>query len=258
MKHSFDELVKIMQKLRKECPWDKEQTIESFRRDIQGEIKELSEAVDKKDYKNLREEVGDVMLSLIALSVVAKEKGYFDIHDSLKEATEKMIRRHPHVFGKEKAKNAAEALKLFYKAKAKEKMKTIYFVTGNSGKFREARNVLKKYDVKLKQIKYSKPEDKKLSIEKIAENAARILIKKFKKPLIAEDTGIFFEAYKDFPGRNSKVIFNKLGLNGILKKLENKNRRAYFKTAIGYANEKKTRIFVGYCRGEISEKVIGK
>jgi uncharacterized protein YabN with tetrapyrrole methylase and pyrophosphatase domain len=123
MKHSFDELVKIMQKLRKECPWDKEQTIESFRRDIQGEIKELSEAVDKKDYENLKEEIGDVMISLIALSVVAKEKGYFDINDSIKEAIEKMIRRHPHVFGNEKAANADEALKLFYRAKEEEKKK---------------------------------------------------------------------------------------------------------------------------------------
>jgi len=137
-------------------------------------------------------------------------------------------------------------------------MKTIYFVTGNYGKFREARNVLKKYDVKLKQIKYSKPEDKKLSTEKIAENAAKILVEKFRKPLIAEDTGIFFEAYKDFPGRNSKVVFNKLGLDGILRKLENKTRKAYFKTAIGYANGKKLMIFVGYCRGRISKKVIGK
>ena len=137
-------------------------------------------------------------------------------------------------------------------------MKTVYFVTGNSGKFREARNVLKKYDVKLKQIKYSKPEDKKLSTEKIAENAARILVKKFKKSIIAEDTGIFFEAYKDFPGRNSKVIFNKLGLNGILKKLENKTRKAYFKTAIGYANGKRIRVFVGYCKGTIAENPRGK
>ena len=137
-------------------------------------------------------------------------------------------------------------------------MKTVYFVTGNYGKFREARNVLKKYNIRVKQIKYSKPENKKLNTEKIAENAAKILVKKFKKPIIAEDTGIFFEAYKDFPGRNSKIVFNKLGLNGILKKLENKNRKAYFKTAIGYANGKKVRVFVGYCRGTISKKVIGK
>jgi len=137
-------------------------------------------------------------------------------------------------------------------------MKTIYFVTGNYGKVREASKVLKKYNIKLKQIKYSKPEDKKLSTEKIAENAAKILVKKFKKPIIVEDTGIFFEAYKDFPGRNSKVVFNKLGLIGILKKLENKNRRAYFKTAIGYANRKKLRIFVAYCKGKISKKPIGK
>ena len=123
MKDSFDELVKIMQKLRKECPWDKEQTIESFKKDILGEIKELSDAVDKKDYENLKEEIGDVMISLIALSVVVKEKGYFDINDSIKEAIEKMIRRHPHVFGNKKAKNANEALKLFYKAKEQEKRK---------------------------------------------------------------------------------------------------------------------------------------
>ena len=137
-------------------------------------------------------------------------------------------------------------------------MKTIYFVTGNSGKFNEGRNVLKKYRIRLKQIKYSKPENKKLSIEKIAENAARILVKKFKKSLIVEDTGIFFNAYENFPGKNSKIVFKRLGLNGILKKLDNKNRNAYFKTAIGFADKNKIKIFIGYCKGRISKKIIGK
>lgn len=137
-------------------------------------------------------------------------------------------------------------------------MKTTYFITENSGKFREGSNVLKKYNIRLKQIKYSKPENKKLSIEKIAENATKILFKKFKKSLIVEDTGIFFNAYKNFPGKNSKIVFKRLGLNGILKKLENKNRKAYFKTAIGFADKNKVKVFVGYCRGKISKKVIGK
>lgn len=137
-------------------------------------------------------------------------------------------------------------------------MKTVCFVTGNSGKYREAMNVLKKYGIELKQIKYSKPEDKRLTTEKIAENAAKILYKRFRKPLIVEDTGLFFEAYKDFPGRNSKAVFQKIGLKGVLAKLKGKTRKAHFKTAIGYANGKKIRVFVGICKGTIANKPAGK
>lgn len=123
MKGSFDDLVKLMQRLRKECPWDREQSIESLKNDVLDESKEVIEAIEKKDYENLREEIGDLIITLVAISVIAKEKGYFDIYDSISEVIEKMKRRHPHVFGNEKAETAEEALKIFYRVKEEEKKK---------------------------------------------------------------------------------------------------------------------------------------
>ena len=98
-KQSFGELLQISQRLRKECPWDAEQTLDSFHKYIVEESIEAQKAAEAKDYDELKEELGDVFWNVLFMCNIAKESGLFDVHDVLQNAKEKMIRRHPHVFG---------------------------------------------------------------------------------------------------------------------------------------------------------------
>jgi tetrapyrrole methylase family protein/MazG family protein len=121
--NEFEKLVEIVEKLRGEngCPWDKEQTIESLKSDVVGEVEELRQAIENKGYENLKEEIGDVIWASVLLAQVAKDDGLFDIDEVLKAVNEKMVGRHPHVFGGAKAANGEEATRLFKEAKANEK-----------------------------------------------------------------------------------------------------------------------------------------
>lgn len=119
----FDKLVGLMEILRskKGCPWDRKQTIKSLKKDLMSEAREVSLAIDKGDYENLKEELGDLLWVIIFISDIAKGKKLFGIGDVMREVKEKMVRRHPYVFGGKKVKTAAEARKLFNNVKAKDK-----------------------------------------------------------------------------------------------------------------------------------------
>ncbi len=95
----FQELVDIMARLRKECPWDREQTNKSIKNNLIEEAYELLEAIEKDDNEAMVEELGDVLLQVVFHSQIKKEEGKFDINDVLKHLIQKLIRRHPHVFG---------------------------------------------------------------------------------------------------------------------------------------------------------------
>ncbi|MBI3399162.1 MAG: nucleoside triphosphate pyrophosphohydrolase [Deltaproteobacteria bacterium] len=116
-------LVVIMQKLRgpKGCPWDKEQTLESLMPFIVEEAYEVISAVDAKFPEMLKEELGDLLFQIVFICQLAKEKGDFDIYDVMALSAEKMIRRHPHVFGKAKAKTSKDVLKHWARIKKEEK-----------------------------------------------------------------------------------------------------------------------------------------
>lgn len=105
------------------CPWDREQTHASLLRYLKEESKEVCDAVKKKDWKNLQEELGDVLLQILFHSNIARERGEFDIKDVMTTLRNKLIRRHPHVFGKGKKENltAAEVKRRWKKIKEKEK-----------------------------------------------------------------------------------------------------------------------------------------
>jgi len=120
---NFDKLLELIEKLRSEsgCPWDREQTIKSLREDLMSEAKEVAEAIDKDDYENLKEEIGDLIWSAALITQIAKEEKLFDMDDVLKTVNEKMVRRHPHVFGDKKAKDGKEAKKFFNEVKNNEK-----------------------------------------------------------------------------------------------------------------------------------------
>ena len=123
--YTLPELLEIVATLRSEngCPWDREQTHESMKVCLIEECGEVIEAIDNKDDENLIEELGDVFLQVLMHSQIAKEEGRFTFDDVVQVVSEKMIRRHPHVFGDAKAENAEEALGNWKAVKALEKEK---------------------------------------------------------------------------------------------------------------------------------------
>ena len=121
--YTFKDLVEITAKLRAEdgCPWDREQTFESLRKYMREEAEEAVQAVDKNDMENLCEELGDVLFQVMLNSQIAKEKGLFSVDDVIGGICEKMVRRHPHVFGDVKVSSPEESLALWQEIKKKEK-----------------------------------------------------------------------------------------------------------------------------------------
>ncbi len=121
--HDINELREIITVLRSEngCKWDRAQTFESLKGCLTDETEEVLQAIDKKDYENLCEELGDVLLNVLMQSEIAKEKGLFTFDDVVQTLSEKMIRRHPFVFGDVVVNNAEESLAVWNKVKEEEK-----------------------------------------------------------------------------------------------------------------------------------------
>ena len=119
----FIKLLEIVEKLRGPdgCPWDKEQTSMSLLPYFLEETYEVIESIDQSNWDNLKEELGDVMLHIALQAQISKEKGRFTIFDSLVNINEKLIRRHPHVFGDEKTDMAFHAKKNWEAIKHEEK-----------------------------------------------------------------------------------------------------------------------------------------
>ena len=123
-KHDIGELIEIVHILRSPdgCEWDRAQDFESLKKCLKDETEEVLAAVDNKDYKNLQEELGDVLLQVVMNSEIAKEQGLFDINDVVQTLCEKLIRRHPHVFGDvAKPTTPEESLKIWKMVKEIEK-----------------------------------------------------------------------------------------------------------------------------------------
>ncbi len=121
--YTFENLVEIVEKLRGEngCPWDREQTYDSLKRFVIEEAYEVIDEVDGENKLALADELGDLLLQVVMYAQVAKEQGDFDISTVLGCVCNKMITRHPHVFGDAKADNPDEVLKLWGEIKKKEK-----------------------------------------------------------------------------------------------------------------------------------------
>ena len=121
--YTFDDLVGIIAKLRSPegCPWDREQTFESLKKCLADETEEVFQAIDNKDMENLCEELGDVLLNVALYVQIAAERGDFTMEDVIDGVCEKLIRRHPHVFGDKKALTPEEGLNLWNEIKSLEK-----------------------------------------------------------------------------------------------------------------------------------------
>jgi XTP/dITP diphosphohydrolase len=118
---AFGRLLEIMDELRAKCPWDKKQTLESLRYLTIEETYELSDSILDKDMDGIKKELGDLMMHLVFYSKVASESGSFDILDVLNNIIEKLIHRHPHIFGDVKVTTAKEVRDNWEKIKLQEK-----------------------------------------------------------------------------------------------------------------------------------------
>lgn len=120
---SFDDIVSLARRLRAPggCPWDREQTLESLRAYVLEEAYEVIQAIELGDTDGLIEELGDFLFQTVFISQIASEEGKFDIGDVTQRLHDKLVRRHPHVFGEKKAKDAADALRTWNAEKLKEK-----------------------------------------------------------------------------------------------------------------------------------------
>ena len=96
---AFERLLLIMDDLREKCPWDKKQTIHSLRNLTIEETYELADAILREDYNEIKEEVGDLLLHMVFYCKIASEEGRFDIGTALHHICEKLIKRHPHIYG---------------------------------------------------------------------------------------------------------------------------------------------------------------
>lgn len=122
-KYNFKDFTDIIRTLRSEngCPWDREQTHESLKPCMIEECYEVVDAINNKDMLNFREELGDVLLQVVMHAVIAEETDKFTIDDVIQDISEKMIRRHPHVFGTGQAETAEDVLQTWEQVKKEEK-----------------------------------------------------------------------------------------------------------------------------------------
>ncbi len=121
----FKELVDIVRKLRVECPWDREQTNDSIKAATIEEAYEVVESIDNKDYDELKKELGDLLLHVIFHSVIAEEENNFKLEEVIISIKEKLIRRHPHVFGDEVVENSEHVKRNWESIKLKEGRESI-------------------------------------------------------------------------------------------------------------------------------------
>lgn len=118
---AFDRLLTIMDELRENCPWDRKQTMESLRHLTIEETYELSDAIIENDMEEIKKELGDITLHMIFYARIASESNQFDMGDVLNAVSEKLIRRHPHIYGDTVVENEEEVKQNWEKIKLREK-----------------------------------------------------------------------------------------------------------------------------------------
>jgi len=123
--NSFERLVKIMDELRENCPWDKVQTIETLRQLTIEETYELTDAITDKDWKGIKEELGDILLHIVFYAKIGKEREQFTLDEVINGVCEKLIFRHPHIYGDVKVNDEEDVKRNWEKLKMKEGKKSI-------------------------------------------------------------------------------------------------------------------------------------
>ena len=120
---AIEELKATMARLRAPdgCPWDQEQTHATLVRCLIDEVSELIDTIDRHDYPHMREELGDVLIQVVFHAQIAAERGWFDFEDVARDINDKLVRRHPHVFGSRKLETSEQVITEWEKIKATEK-----------------------------------------------------------------------------------------------------------------------------------------
>lgn len=167
---AFGRLLKIMDELREQCPWDKKQTLESLRHLTIEETYELADAILENNLDELKGEIGDIMLHMVFYAKIADEQGAFDIEDVLNFLCEKLIRRHPHIYGDTKVENEEQVKANWEKIKLQEGKKSILSGVPNS-----LPAVVKAYRIqeKAKQVGFEW-ENKEQVFDKVNEEMAEL------------------------------------------------------------------------------------
>lgn len=122
---AFLRLVKIMDELREQCPWDRKQTIQSLRQMTIEETYELADAITEEDWKGIKEELGDMMLHIVFYAKIGSEHKQFELHEVIDGICEKLIARHPHIYGDVKVNDAEDVKRNWEKLKLKEGKKSV-------------------------------------------------------------------------------------------------------------------------------------
>lgn len=120
---AFDKLVRVVHELREKCPWDRKQTLDSLRHLTIEETYELAEAILEQDPQEIQEELGDLLLHIVFYARISEEKGWFTLAQAIETQTEKLIRRHPHIYGEVKADTEEAVRQNWEQIKAEEKKK---------------------------------------------------------------------------------------------------------------------------------------
>jgi len=118
---AFERLLDIMDELREKCPWDRKQTLESLRPNTIEEVYELSDAIMANDLHNIAKELGDVLLHVVFYAKIGEEKEAFDISEVCNLLCDKLVYRHPHIYGTTEVSNAGDVVKNWEQLKQKEK-----------------------------------------------------------------------------------------------------------------------------------------
>src|SRR5689334_13202910 len=122
---AFERLVQIMDELREKCPWDRKQTIQTLRQMTIEETYELADAITESDWNSIKEELGDILLHIVFYAKIGSEEKKFELEDVINGICEKLIARHPHIYGDVKADDADEVKRNWEKLKLKEGKRSV-------------------------------------------------------------------------------------------------------------------------------------
>jgi len=128
-------------------------------------------------------------------------------------------------------------------------MEKICFISSNKGKIEEIKRIMEKFGISLTYKKMELPESTSTNQNEVAKQKVRLAVEIMKQPVVVEDTGMYFEAYDNFPGPFPKFVFEGIGYEGIFKLLKNKSKKAYFRTIA---------VFEGICKGKIVTDIRGE
>lgn len=196
VENQFLRLVEIMDELREKCPWDKKQTIQTLRQLTIEETYELTDAITDEDWLGIKEELGDLMLHLVFYAKIGAEKNKFTLQDVIKGVCEKLINRHPHIYGDVKVADEEEVKRNWEKLKLKEGKKSIL-----AGVPKSLPSMVKamRLQEKAKQVGFEW-ENKEQVWEKVKEEENELFeaIKNNNKEHIEEELGDYFFSIVNF------------------------------------------------------------